>query len=116
MANPRPSHLAAAALLGAALAACGAGSSPTPAPAAPAAVAIRNFAFGPATLSVARGTTVTWTNRDSSVHTATAAGGAFDSRNLAQGRSFSHTFDTAGTFAYRCDIHQYMTGTITVTG
>ena len=114
MTHLRPTRLASATLLGAALAGCGgASSSPTTA-AAP--VAIRNFAFGPATLSVARGTTVTWTNQDSSVHTATAVGGTFDSRNLPQGRSFSHTFDTAGTFAYRCDIHQYMTATITVTG
>ena len=93
--------------------ACG-GSSAPPASAPPAAVTIKNFAFSPATLTVARGTMVTWTNTDASVHTVTAVAGAFDSGNLAQAHSFSRIFGAAGTYMYRCNIHQYMTATVVV--
>jgi plastocyanin len=78
------------------------------------AVTIQNFAFGPASLSVAVGSTVTWTNGDSTAHTATADDGSFDSKSIAAGGTFSQTFDTAGTFAYHCSIHPNMTGTIEV--
>jgi plastocyanin len=80
-------------------------------------VAIQDFAFGPADLTVAVGDTVTWTNNDSAPHTVTSSSGptSFDSGNLATGGTFSFTFDTAGTYAYFCEIHPDMTGTITVT-
>lgn len=93
--------------------ACG-GSSAPPASAPPAAVTIKNFAFSPATLTVARGTMVTWTNTDASVHTVTAVDASFDSGNLSQGQSFTHVLATVGTFMYRCNIHQYMTATVVV--
>jgi plastocyanin len=96
-------------------------ASPVTSPAAgsPAAttgdtVAIRDFAFQPAALDVALGTTMTWTNEDSVQHTATADDGSFDSGELAQDESFSHTFSTPGTFTYICTIHPSMTGAITV--
>jgi plastocyanin len=119
-----------------ALAACGSSSTtpaPTTAPAAstPAsapspeastgggggagnAVTIQNFSFGPATLDVAVGTTVTWTNKDSTNHTVTANDGSFDSKAISPGATFTQTFATAGTFAYHCSIHSTMTATITV--
>ena len=78
------------------------------------AVTIQNFAFGPADLSVAVGTTVTWTNADAASHTVTADDGSFDSSTLAGGATFTQTFSTAGTFAYHCKIHSSMHGTITV--
>lgn len=78
------------------------------------AVMIMNFTFVPQSLSVAQGTTVTWTNRDSAVHTTTADKGAWNSGNLAQGQTFSFTFTTPGTYTYHCAIHTYMTGSITV--
>ena len=133
----RRSILLVGLLVGAAVAACG-GSASTPAastaaspaasPAAPSeaapsdapaagggdAVTIANFAFGPASLSVAAGTTVTWTNNDSAPHTATADDGSFDSSSIAPGATFSQAFDTAGTFAYHCSIHPNMTATIEV--
>ena len=85
--------------------------------AADASVSIANFAFAPASVSVNAGDTVTWTNNDAGVpHTATADGGAFNSGTLASGASFSHTFTAAGTFAYHCNIHPSMTGTVVVTG
>ena len=78
------------------------------------AVTIQNFAFGPATVSVPVGTTVTWTNADSATHTVTADDGSFDSSSLASGATFSQTFATAGTFAYHCKIHPNMKATVEV--
>jgi plastocyanin len=66
-------------------------------------------------LEVPVGTTVTWTNNDPSQHTATSTGN-FDSGVLAQGGTFSFTFDTAGTYDYICSLHPNMTGQIVVTG
>jgi plastocyanin len=80
------------------------------------AVEIANFAFAPGSRSVKVGDSVKWTNQDGATHTVTADDGAFDSGNLADGKSFSFTFDQAGTFAYHCNIHQSMTGKVTVTG
>ena len=92
----------------------------SPAAASPAAgatgdaVTIQNFAFGPGTITVAAGSTVTWTNSDSTTHTVTADDGSFDSKQLAAGSTFSQTFTKAGTYAYHCAIHTSMTGTIVV--
>jgi plastocyanin len=71
-------------------------------------------AFNPATLEIAVGDTVTWINDDDTEHTATAFDGAFDSGELAEGASFSFTFDTPGQFEYRCLFHSEMQGTIVV--
>ena len=68
----------------------------------------------PASLDIAVGTTVTWTNNDGAPHTVTADDGSFDSGNLDQGATFSFTFETAGTFSYICKIHPSMTAVITV--
>jgi plastocyanin len=78
------------------------------------AVTIQNFAFGPATVSVPVGTTITWTNADSASHTVTADDGSFDSGSLGSGATFSQAFDTAGTFAYHCKIHPNMTASVEV--
>ena len=78
------------------------------------AVAIQNFAFDPAPLTVPVGTTVTWTNLDSVPHTVTATGGAFNSSNLDPGAGWSFTFDQPGTYSYVCSYHPNMMGTITV--
>ena len=79
-------------------------------------VAIQDFAFSPQVLEIPVGTTVTWTNNDTSQHTATANDGSFDSGILAQGGTFSFTFDTPGTYDYICSLHPNMTGQIVVTG
>lgn len=81
--------------------------------AADGAVTIAGFAFDPTTITVQVGDSVTWTNQDSTAHTATA-NGAFDTGNIANGASKSITFATAGTFAYHCTIHPTMTGTVVV--
>jgi plastocyanin len=129
----RAALLATLVALALAIAACSpAATTPAPTAAAPAstapspaasaaggggggtAVTIKDFAFGPQTLEVAVGSTVTWTNQDSAAHTATADDGSFDSKSIASGGEFSQTFSTAGTFAYHCSIHTSMTGSITV--
>lgn len=90
--------------------------SPTAAPAAAGpAVSIRGFSFSPHLLTVRAGTKVTVTNDDTTSHTWTATGGAFDSGELAQGRSFSFTFTKPGSYAYVCSIHPSMTGSVVVT-
>lgn len=81
-----------------------------------AAVDIANFAFNPATVEIAVGDTVTWTNNDSAAHTATQrpSGSGFQSGTLDPGASFSFTFDTAGTYDYYCEFHAGMTGQVIV--
>jgi plastocyanin len=78
------------------------------------AVAIQGFAFSPKTITITVGDTVTWTNSDSTAHTATADDGSFDTGTIGANGTGSATFATAGTFAYHCAIHSSMTGTITV--
>ncbi|MCU1397982.1 MAG: plastocyanin [Acidimicrobiales bacterium] len=79
------------------------------------AVSIKDFKFDAVDLTVAKGTTVTWTNGDKQAHTATSSGN-FDTGSIAAGATGTATFDTAGTFAYICSFHPFMKGTITVTG
>lgn len=85
------------------------------APATRASVAIRDFEFVPPTLKVAKGTTVTWTNRGKAPHTATAVDRSFNSGMLQSGGTFSHRFDTLGTYQYLCLVHPNMRGTVVVT-
>jgi plastocyanin len=76
-------------------------------------VAIRGFAFHPGTLTVPKGSTVTFANSDGVTHTATDAG-AFDTGRIASGHSVSVRFKQKGTFAFHCKIHTYMHGKIVV--
>ena len=82
--------------------------------AAPVTVAIGNFTFEPAALTVPVGTTVTWVNRDDIPHLVDAGDGSFASPPLDTDDSFSLTLTTAGEIAYFCGLHPHMTGTITV--
>jgi len=77
-------------------------------------VAIANMTFGPGTLTVAKGTTVKFTNDDTMTHTATSDNGAWDTGNIAYGGSKVITFATAGTFPYHCTQHPSMKATIIV--
>ena len=79
-----------------------------------AAVSIVDFAFQPASVELATGGTVTWTNTGQAPHTVTADDGSFDSGTLSPGATFSQTFGTAGTFTYACAFHPSMMATITV--
>jgi plastocyanin len=78
-------------------------------------VSIQNFSYIPATITVAPGERVTWTNNERSVpHTVTSDSDVFDSGRLAPGATFSFTFTTPGTYTYHCAIHPYMHGTVVV--
>ena len=80
-------------------------------------VAIQNFAFSPANITVKVGTTVTWTNKDSVPHTVTETDGQTgpSSGDLNPSASYTFKFTKAGTYHYNCSIHTYMVGTVTVT-
>ena len=80
----------------------------------PNTVVLYNMAFGPLTLTISKGTTITWQNNDGISHTATSDAGTWDSGNIPPGGSKSVTFDTAGTFPYHCIVHPMMTATIVV--
>jgi plastocyanin len=84
--------------------------------AAGAAVVISGFSFNPRELIVAKGTSVTWTNKEPTKHTIVSDDGKFESTTLAQGARWSYTFNEAGTFSYYCGIHPGMRGTIIVEG
>ncbi|MDQ6782097.1 MAG: cupredoxin family copper-binding protein [Actinomycetota bacterium] len=122
-ARPAPLRLAALAgivALSGFLSACGSSSKSSTAPASGGnAVSIKNFSFAPQSLTVKVGTTVTWTNQDSTPHTVQFSDKSIPtSEDLTGGTAkstYTHTFAAAGTFAYICGIHNYMTGTIKVT-
>ena len=79
-------------------------------------VKIDNFSFGPATLTVPIGTTVTWINRDDIPHTVVSSEDpkAFKSKVLDTDEKFSFTFTKAGTYPYFCSVHPKMTGKVIV--
>jgi len=79
-----------------------------------AQVKIDNFVFGPQSLTVPVGTTVTWTNSDDIPHTSVSTDGVFKSKVLDTNEQFSYTFTKAGTFPYYCTIHPKMTGKVVV--
>jgi plastocyanin len=123
-ASSRPLRLgtalgAAAIVAGVALTGCSSGAKTKAGASGPAkstnTVAIKNFAFVPAVITVKAGTVVTWTNTDNVMHSATADDKAFDSKLFGKGESYSFTFTKAGTFSYHCTPHQYMTGKVIVT-
>jgi len=85
-------------------------------PRASNSVSISGFSFGPSSLTIDTGDSVTWTNNDGASHTATSTSGpvSFDSGGISGGGTYTFSFTTAGTYDYRCDIHTSMTASITV--
>jgi plastocyanin len=77
-------------------------------------ISIDNFAFSPAEVAVAPGTTVIWTNHDDIPHTVTSTDGVFKSHALDTDDSFSFTFEKAGSYQYFCSLHPHMVGMIKV--
>jgi plastocyanin len=84
-------------------------------PSAAQKVNIANFAFSPSTLTVSRGTTVTWTNHDAAAHSVKSNGsGPLHSGSLSQGESYSFQFNSPGTYSYHCCFHPSMVATVIV--
>lgn len=79
-----------------------------------AEVKIDNFSFGPTSLTVAAGTTVTWTNNDDVPHTVVSDDKIFKSKALDNDDKFSYTFTKPGTYSYFCSVHPKMTATVVV--
>jgi len=80
-------------------------------------VSIDNFVFSPATITVAVGTTVTWTNRDDVPHTVTSdekENKPFASKALDTDDTFSYKFTKPGTYGYFCAVHPMMVGKVVV--
>jgi amicyanin len=79
-------------------------------------VAMKGYAFSPASLSVPAGSTVTWTNHDTAPHDVKTTSGplSIHSPMLNKGQSWSFTFTTAGSYGYVCTVHPDMTAGITV--
>ncbi|MDQ6844851.1 MAG: cupredoxin domain-containing protein [Bacteroidota bacterium] len=91
-----------------------AASQPAPSNGNSKTITISGMAF-PASTTVAKGTSVIWHNSDPFSHTVTSDDGTtFNSGNLAANASFTYVANTAGTFAYHCNIHPGMTGSLTV--
>lgn len=78
------------------------------------AQALTTTAYSPDPLTISAGTTVTWTNSDSTPHTATSDTGTFGSGTINGGGSYSFTFQNKGTYTYHCSFHPNMVGTVTV--
>ena len=75
-------------------------------------VTMQSMSFSPTSLTVTKGTTVTWTNNDNITHTVTADDNSFNSGDITAGHSYTRTFSTAGTFAYHCIYHSMMKATV----
>ena len=81
----------------------------------PHRVVVRGFAFEQQSLEVKVGDRVEWLNEDIAPHTATALSGEWDTGALTKSQSAVISFETPGTFAYRCAYHPQMRATIVVT-
>lgn len=94
----------------------GGGNAPAPSGDAvrAAKVEIDDFAYKPDPVTIEEGGKVTWVNRDSAPHTATAEDGSFDTGPIEEGKLKSETFKQSGTYKYVCSIHPQMHGTVEV--
>lgn len=80
----------------------------------PRMISIKSYAYAPGTVTVAVGTRVTFTNHDSTAHTATATSPALDTGSIGAGKSATVTLSHAGTYHYICQFHPFMHGTLIV--
>ena len=94
----------------------GGGGGSATAPATSASVSMADRTFGPSTVTISTGGSVTFRNDDDRAHTVTATDGAFNSGTIGEGGSWKRTFKQAGTFAYLCAIHPEMAGKVVVKG
>jgi plastocyanin len=87
-----------------------------PASTATKAVSITATGFTPKSVTISTTDTVKWTNKDTKSHQVVANNGSFASAVIAPGKSYSHTFRTAGTFGYHDALHPALTGKVIVKG
>lgn len=81
----------------------------------PNTVVMRAMSFDPGSMTVARGTTITWRNDDGAVHTSTSDSTGWDTGDMPAGATRTTTFNTAGTFRYHCTYHRSMGMVATIT-
>jgi plastocyanin len=83
-------------------------------------VSLRDIQFQPDSVTVSKGGTITWTNEETVPHDVTKTGGpgpdfkSGEPGGMAEGDTFSHTFDAPGKVEYVCTVHANMRGTVTV--
>jgi len=77
-------------------------------------VIMKQSAFTPSTITVAKGTTVTWRNDDSYIHRIAADDGSFDLGDQLAGSSVTYTFVQSGAYPYHCTVHPFMKGVVIV--
>jgi plastocyanin len=87
-----------------------------PASTATKAVSITAAGFTPKTVTISTTSVVKWTNKDTKNHQIVANNGSFASATIKPGKSYSHTFNTAGTFGYKDALHPALTGKVVVKG
>ena len=93
----------------------GAAANPSVADPATKMVAIADYAFKPASITIVAGTRVLWTQKDDDPHTVTADDGSFDSKGLGQGDTYARVFIKPGRYPYHCSAHPFMKGVVIVT-
>src|SRR4029079_10312097 len=79
-------------------------------------VSITATAFSPTSRTIATTDAIKWTNNDTKSHQVVANNGSFVSPTIAPGKSYTHTFNTAGTYRYHDALHPALTGKIVVNG
>ena len=90
-------------------------SSPAPMPVTtPNTIIISGMAFNPPSITISKGTLLTWKNSDPLTHTSTSDTGVWATGDIAPGTSKAVTFGTPGTYTYHCSHHPMMTGTVIV--
>lgn len=82
--------------------------------AAETVVSIKDFAFGPARVDVPAGASVVWINEDGAPHGIAFDDGSPGEDLLFPGKRFTRRFDAPVTMTYHCNVHPYMTGSVTV--
>jgi plastocyanin len=87
-----------------------------PAATATKTVKITATAFSPANVTIKTGDAIKWSNTDTKAHQVVANNGAFASPTIAAGKTWTRTFNTAGTYRYHDALHPALTGKVVVSG
>jgi hypothetical protein len=79
-------------------------------------VSITATAFTPSSRTIATTDSIKWTNNDTKNHQVVANNGSFVSPTIGPGKSYTHTFNTAGTYRYHDALYPSHTGRVIVNG